>query len=209
METVNYYRENNTDVYVLLLDTCQALDKVNYVKLFQLLLDKQVNSMVIRCLLYMYTNQYLNIKWNCCMSKYFSTTNGVKQRGVLSPILFGVYIDELLCRLRKSGYGCKIGHLYFGGVGYINIPTFNHKLITFCLNLYHNTCSINRPITHLISTSFFPRTIFIYHSTEKAERLTSLYYPLWLIGPSLIITFHIACPVCDSIKAYQMGSHHY
>ena len=100
METVNYYRDNNSDVYVLLLDASQAFDKVNYTKLFQLLIDRNVNPMVIRCLLYMYTNQYLNIKWNGCMSKYFSTSNGVKQGGGLSPILLecmsmNYYVDSL------------------------------------------------------------------------------------------------------------------
>ena len=118
METVNYYRENNSDVYVLLLDASQAFDKVNYIKLFQLLMKRNANPLVIRCLLYMYTNQNLNVKWNTTMSKYFSTSNGVKQGGVLSPILFGIYIDELLKRLSQSGYGCKIGHLYYGAFGY-------------------------------------------------------------------------------------------
>ena len=37
-----------------LLDASQAFDKVNYVKLFQLLFDRKVNPMVIRCLLYVY-----------------------------------------------------------------------------------------------------------------------------------------------------------
>jgi len=89
METINYYNHNDTDVYVLLLDASQAFGKVNDAKLFQFLIRRKVNPMVIRCLLYMYTNQYLNIKWNWCMSKYFSTSNGVKQGGVMSPILCG------------------------------------------------------------------------------------------------------------------------
>jgi len=33
-------------------------------------------------------------------------------------------VDELLCRLRKSGYGCKIGHLYYGAVGYADDVSF-------------------------------------------------------------------------------------
>ena len=121
METVRYYRQHNIDVYVLLLDASQAFDKVNYVKLFQLLIKRNVNPLIIRCLLYMYTNQYLNIKWNCSMSKYFPTSNGVTQGGVLSRILFGIYIDELLSIFRNhgnSGYGCKVGHLYCGAIGY-------------------------------------------------------------------------------------------
>ena len=56
----------------------------------------------------MHIHQYMTIKWNCSMSK----------GGVLSPILFGMYIDELLSLLRNSGYGCKVGHLYCGAIGY-------------------------------------------------------------------------------------------
>jgi hypothetical protein len=118
METINYYKQNNSDVYVLLLDASQAFDKVNYIKLFDLLIKRNINPLVIRCLLHMYTNQHLNVRWNSLMSRYFNTSNGVKQGGVLSPILFGVYIDELLYRLSQSGYGCKIGHLYYGAFGY-------------------------------------------------------------------------------------------
>ena len=36
----------------------------------------------------------------------------------MSPILFGIYIDELLYRLKHSGFGCKIGHQYYGALGY-------------------------------------------------------------------------------------------
>ena len=42
--------------------------------------------------------------------KSFSSFNGVKQGGVLS--------SSLLLRLSHSGYGCKIGHMYYGALGY-------------------------------------------------------------------------------------------
>ena len=35
--------------------------------------------------------------------------NGVKQGGVLSQIIFSVYIDGLLVRLHNSGVGCYVG----------------------------------------------------------------------------------------------------
>ena len=38
MET-NYFQSNNSEVHVLLLDATRAFDRVNYVKLFQLLID--------------------------------------------------------------------------------------------------------------------------------------------------------------------------
>ena len=48
----------------------------------------------------------MNVVRNTAMSDCFTTQNGVKQGGVLSPLLFAVYIDELLCKLKQSGYGC-------------------------------------------------------------------------------------------------------
>ena len=48
----------------------------------------------------------------------FHTQNGVKQGGIISPILFCVYVDELLNRVNGSGIGCHVGHLSYAGLGY-------------------------------------------------------------------------------------------
>ena len=37
---------------------------------------------------------------------------------MLSPILFTVYIDELLMKLRSSGFGCYIVDTFVGALGY-------------------------------------------------------------------------------------------
>ena len=42
----------------------------------------------------------------------------MKQGGVLSPILFGVYIKSLLDKLEQSRAGCYIGHIFMGAFGY-------------------------------------------------------------------------------------------
>ena len=169
METVNYYRQHNTDVYVLLLDASQAFDKVNYVKLFQLLIKRNVNPLIIRCLVYMYTNQYMNIKWNCSMSKYFSTSNGVKQGGVLSPILFGIYIDELLSLLRNSGYGCKVGHLYCGAIGYADDVSF----ISPSLHALKMMCDISLAFVSELDIKFNPIKcqLLYYGKCKNVSRL--------------------------------------
>ena len=36
----------------------------------------------------------------------------------MSPLLFTMYIDVLLCRLKRSGYGCYIGNMFCGALGY-------------------------------------------------------------------------------------------
>ena len=150
-ETVNYFRKNKSNVYVMILDATKAFDKVNYVKLFYQLIDRGLNPFNIRCLLYMYrpTRRCLNVSWNNSQSKYFPTTNGVKQGGVLlSQILFSVYIDELLTRLKHSGYGCMVGHVYCGAFAYADDMGKAHKNCIigqkFCLHHITGTAFIIR-----------------------------------------------------------------
>ena len=42
----------------------------------------------------------------------YGIANGVKQRGVLSTILFGIYMDNLIKRLKDSNIGYNIGNNY-------------------------------------------------------------------------------------------------
>ena len=55
------------------------------------------------------------VNWNGCHSDIFATSNGVKQGGVISPILFCIYIDELLSRLKASNVGCN---MFLGALGF-------------------------------------------------------------------------------------------
>ncbi len=45
-------------------------------------------------------------------------SNGVKQGGVLSPLLFNIYLDVLLARLKDSKVGCHFGNTYIGSLAY-------------------------------------------------------------------------------------------
>ena len=105
-------------VYALLLDATKAFDRVEFTKLFGLLLDRGMDALFVRCLLNMYLNQKLRIRWNNCFSEPFSVKNGVKQGGVISPLLFGIYIDVLIKQLRDSGLGCYMGPFFIGCITY-------------------------------------------------------------------------------------------
>ena len=99
-------------------DASRAFDRVQYVKLFRLLIKRGSCSLIARCLDYLYTNQSLMVNWNGFYSYSFNIYNGENQGGIPSPILFPIYMDELLYKLKVSNVGCYIGNVFLGGLGY-------------------------------------------------------------------------------------------
>ena len=67
------------------------------------------------------------------MSASFHISCGVRQGGVLSPVLFSVYVDELIVKLRSSGYGIYIGSLF--------VDAF---FMQMTLHYYHATAMVFR-----------------------------------------------------------------
>ena len=65
-----------------------------------------------------YTGQQARVSWVGVFSDYFCVLNGVKQGGVLSPVLFCVHIDELLLKLSAAGVGCYMGSTFVGALAY-------------------------------------------------------------------------------------------
>ena len=56
--------------------------------------------------------------WNGVKSHEFTAANGVRQGGVLSPLLFNIYFDEMLTRLKDNGVGCRIRLYFIGALAY-------------------------------------------------------------------------------------------
>jgi len=92
--------------------------RIRYCKVFRMLTDRGILPCIIRVLLGLYLNNMIRVAWNGILSDYFLAVNGVKQGGVLSAIIFSVYIDGLLVRLMKARFGCHIGSYYVGVLAY-------------------------------------------------------------------------------------------
>jgi len=73
---------------------------------------------IVRFLLNMYRIHRTHVLWNGNECRWLNVNNGVKQGGVLSPVLFCVYIDGLLMSLYRAGLGCYIGHMFVGALAY-------------------------------------------------------------------------------------------
>ena len=89
METIIHYNANGSNVYALMLDTSKAFDRVNYCKLFRVLLKRQVSTLVLRLLLYMYMY-----------------TKAVEHTGLWTPELVCWTLSE---RQEETGEECLCG----------------------------------------------------------------------------------------------------
>ena len=99
-ETINIYRRESSPIYILcFLDASKAFDNISYWILFDKLMKRDVPRIVVRLLAFWYTNQCLKIQWHDAVSEDFKISNGVKQVGILSPLFFNLYMDELSMNL--------------------------------------------------------------------------------------------------------------
>jgi hypothetical protein len=104
-----YTHNQGREVYGCAADISKAFDMCSWVHLFKELEKRGVSPIILRVLLFIYTNQACDVLWNGKYSERFGVTNGVRQGAVSSCILFCVYLDILIKRLRHSGIGCHVG----------------------------------------------------------------------------------------------------
>jgi len=79
---------------------------------------RQVPACIVRVLINFYTSNYVGVSLCGILSDYFLAVNGVKQGGVLSPVLFCLYVDGLLVKLSMAGIGCFVGSNFFEALAY-------------------------------------------------------------------------------------------
>ena len=117
-QTTKYFISKGSKVYCAFLDASKAFDKVLHNGLFLKLLKKNVSPGFVRLLQNWYSKLHASVLWNGVIGPVFTVHCGVRQGGILSPLLFAIYIDDLLQELRISGYGVHIGSLFVGAVAY-------------------------------------------------------------------------------------------
>ena len=52
-----------------------------------------------------------SVRWGASYFQFFNMLAGVRQREVLSPLLFAIFIDSLYDKVRLTGVGCYISHV--------------------------------------------------------------------------------------------------
>jgi len=128
---------------VLFLDASKAFDKVLHRPngLFLKLINRNVPVGFVKLLKYWYSRLCCMVRWNGITGDAFPVLCGVRQGGILSPVLFAIFVDSLISELRQSGYGLHIGKLFVGCVVYaddvalMSVSCYGlQRLVDICAN---------------------------------------------------------------------------
>ena len=108
-ETVLEYCSQNSKVYSCFLDFSKAFDNVSHEILIGKLKNIGVPSLYLDLIKFWYANQYARVRYNGKYSESWKICNGVRHGGVLSGLLFCLYINSLIERISKLSIGCRLG----------------------------------------------------------------------------------------------------
>ena len=111
---VSYFNKNGNTVNIACLDVSKAFDKVCSSILFIKLIKRGCPKFLVAILYNWYNKCSVSVRWNNVYSDIFTVCAGVRQGGIMSPVLFAIYIDNMIIRLKDSKLGCVIDGYYFG-----------------------------------------------------------------------------------------------
>ena len=99
-------------MHIAFLDASKAFDRLNRCKLLTKLENRGVAKYILRLISYEFISQHICIRWGNIYSDFFTSSNGVKQGGILSPLFFNVYMDNLSSQLCAQYIGCSAGDVF-------------------------------------------------------------------------------------------------
>jgi hypothetical protein len=113
-QSIEYFNSRGSNVFIASLDASKAFDRINHFKLFSTLIKKGLPKIIVQIIVNWYSKLSVVVRWNGHDSCALAVQSDVRQGGILSPILFNLYVDCIITALRKSDLGCHLHHLYVG-----------------------------------------------------------------------------------------------
>jgi len=86
-----------------------------------------------------YRKTFTMVRWNNSFSRLLLERNGITQGGILSPLLFNIYIDTIITALEKADMGCHIDNIFVRCIVYADdilllsaSVVHLHKMLEIC-----------------------------------------------------------------------------
>ena len=117
-ESIQYLRDQKKKAYVAFLDVSKAFDTVWHEGLLVKLHRKGIPHRLWHLINNSYSDASSSVLYSGSHSHSFPLLQGVRQGAILSPLLYSVFVDELLDILSESGHGVMIGDNYCGAPMY-------------------------------------------------------------------------------------------
>jgi retron-type reverse transcriptase len=102
---------NGSTVNVCSLDLSKAFDIMNHYILLTKLIRRNLPLVLLNIMELWFKVSKTCVKWEGCESHFFSLMAGLRQGGVLSPLLFAIFIDDLVDVVRRINVGCCISRI--------------------------------------------------------------------------------------------------
>ena len=90
----------------------------NQCTLAKKLLDRDVPLHIVKWFIFWYIEQEFMVRWSNSLSMTLRCSNGIRQGGQLSPLLYNVYTDFHNHHLQATGVGCYVGGAWVNSVSY-------------------------------------------------------------------------------------------
>ena len=104
-KVVDYYVNNGSTMNLCLFDMAKGFGKISHPLLLIKLMKRNMPAALVKLLHYWFSISSNCVRWDNLLSQPYRLLAGIRQGGVLSPILFSVYVNDLV--LKFQSYGCR------------------------------------------------------------------------------------------------------
>ncbi|VDI42850.1 Hypothetical predicted protein [Mytilus galloprovincialis] len=99
---------------LITVDSMKAFDVVSHVIVLDKLYEIGVHPKIWTIVRDLYDGMTSKVRWAGAISPKFNILQGVRQGGILSPLLYKIYNNNLLMELQETRLGFRMGNVYLG-----------------------------------------------------------------------------------------------
>ncbi len=95
-QIIDSRKKRNQSTFIAFIDLCKAYDRISRPLLWRKLKQSGVSQKFLQAIQSLYKDVKCSVKINGHHSEWFNVSVGLKQGCLISPMLFNLYIDDLI-----------------------------------------------------------------------------------------------------------------